>query len=927
MSLITILETLLIGPLKLVFEIIFVIANRMIGHPGLAIIVLSLIMNILVLPLYKRADAMQEESRDMEAKLRDGAAHIKKTFSGDERMMILQTYYRQNHYKPTDALNGSVSLLLEVPFFMAAYQFLSHLEILNGVSLGPITDLGAPDGLLVIGGVAINLLPILMTLVNVISSAIYLKGFPLKTKIQLYAMALFFLVFLYTSPSCLVFYWTLNNVFSLVKTIFYKLKNPQKVLRVLTCILGIGVLSFGLFIYDMPSLKRKLFLAGLGIVLLMPAVLSLVKGKVAAKAAAKQPVPNKKMFAWGTICLTILVGVLIPSAFIAASPQEYVDVTNFHNPLWYIVSALCLAAGTFLVWMNVFYWLASPKGKAIFHKVAWVLFGIMLMNYMFFGTDLGVISSSLQYESGMYFTPVQQLTNLVIVAAVGVILLVVGCKWEKIATTVLLTAAIALGGMSGLNVMTIKKSVDAVDQHQIAQDQGIPNFQLSQNGKNVIVLMLDRAMGQQVPYILNEMPQLREQFAGFTYYDNTISFGGYTNFGAPALLGGYEYTPVEMNKRSDELLVDKHNEAVRMMPVLFWENGYEVTVCDPIYPNYQWIPDLSVFDEYPGIDTYITKGRFDDVSKKEAAIQNTRRNFFCFSIMKTMPLILQTTLYNDGRYNQAVVETEEHAYGLQSQQSVSVGTGLDIDFMPSYNALSNYSNMTKVTEEEINTFLFISNDTTHEPMLLQTPDYVPSYHVDNTEFDAAHTDRFILDGKTMKVEDPEQMIHYHANLATLVQLGKWMDYLRANGVYDNTRIIIVADHGRALYQFDELVMDDGTDSLYDMEFYYPLLLVKDFNSTEFLTSSEFMTNADVPTLAVSGLLEDARNPFTGKLINNSEKTAHDQYVILSHDYDVAVNNGYTYLPAKWASVRDNLWEKENWTLFDGEHVLAEHEEP
>ncbi|MDO4420371.1 MAG: YidC/Oxa1 family membrane protein insertase, partial [Ruminococcus sp.] len=165
-------------------------------------------MNILVLPLYKRADAMQEEARDIENKLHKGVAHIKQVFSGDEKMMILQTYYRQNNYRPTDALKGSVSLLLEIPFFMAAYQFLSNLEILKGASLGPIKDLGAPDGLLVIGGLAINILPILMTLINVISSAIYLKGFPLKTKIQLYGMALFFLVFLYTSPSGLVFYWT-----------------------------------------------------------------------------------------------------------------------------------------------------------------------------------------------------------------------------------------------------------------------------------------------------------------------------------------------------------------------------------------------------------------------------------------------------------------------------------------------------------------------------------------------------------------------------------------------------------------------------------------------------------------------------------------------------------------------------------------------
>jgi YidC/Oxa1 family membrane protein insertase len=239
MSFLNILDTLLLGPLKLVFEIIYVVANRFLNHPGLSIIVLSLIMNILVLPLYRRADAMQEQARDIDAKLRDGVAHIKKTFSGDERMMILQTYYRQNHYKPTDALNGSVSLLLEVPFFMAAYQFLSNLKMLDGVSLGPIADLAAPDGLITIGALSINLLPILMTAVNVVSSAIYLKGFPLKTKIQLYGMAAFFLVFLYTSPSGLVFYWTLNNVFSLVKTIFYKLKNPKKVLTILISAVGV----------------------------------------------------------------------------------------------------------------------------------------------------------------------------------------------------------------------------------------------------------------------------------------------------------------------------------------------------------------------------------------------------------------------------------------------------------------------------------------------------------------------------------------------------------------------------------------------------------------------------------------------------------------------------------------------------------------
>ena len=47
-------------------------------------------------------------------------------------------------------------------------------------------------------------------------------------------MAGLFLVLLYDSPSGLVFYWTLNNLFSLVKNIFYKLKNPKLVLSILS---------------------------------------------------------------------------------------------------------------------------------------------------------------------------------------------------------------------------------------------------------------------------------------------------------------------------------------------------------------------------------------------------------------------------------------------------------------------------------------------------------------------------------------------------------------------------------------------------------------------------------------------------------------------------------------------------------------------
>lgn len=930
MSFFTILETLLIGPLKLVFEIIFTVANRVTGHPGLAIIVLSLIMNILVLPLYKRADAMQEENRDIEAKLQRGVSHIKKCFSGDEQMMILQTYYRQNHYKPTDALKGSISLLLEIPFFMAAYQFLSSLDILTGVSFGPIKDLSAPDGLLVIGSVAINLLPIIMTAVNLISSALYLKGYPLKSKIQLYGMALFFLVFLYTSPSCLVFYWTLNNVFSLVKTVFYKLKNPQKVLGIFTPVAGLVILIFGAFIYETDSIYRRSFLILVGLMLQIPILQPLLKGKIAI--SSEKSSPNRKLFLLGAVFLTVLTGMLIPSTFIAASPQEYVDVSYFHNPVWYIVSALCLAAGAFLIWMNVFYWLANAKGKVFFDKLVWILCGVMLVNYMFFGTDLGIISSNLQYETGMDFSAKEKLINLLILAVIALVMYVCVNRWNRAAATVLLTAIVALGGMSVINVVTIVNSVNAITIEGESGmpsegDSKTPSFQLSKNGKNVVVLMLDRGMGEYIPYLFNEKPELKEQFDGFTYYSNTISYGLKTNFGSPALLGGYEYTPVELNKRSSESLMSKHNEALKVMPVLFAENGYKVTVCDPVYANYQWIPDLSIFDEYPEIKAYNTKGKFSDSTQKQLAIETNYRNFFCFSIMKSMPIFLQQFIYDGGRYNQTETASDELAYLSQTAESVSKATGVSSAFMESYNVLVNLPYMTRITEEETGTFLYMTNDTTHEPILLQEPDYTPAQIVDNTEYDAANSERFTVDGKTLKVNSPLQMSHYQSNMAALIQLGKWFDYLRENDVYDNTKIIIVSDHGQGLNQLDELVMDINDESKLDASYFFPLLLVKDFDSDGFTVSDEFMTNADVPTLALKDIIEDPKNPFTGKAINSDEKSAHDQYMIVSWDWEVEENNGNAFLPAQWASVKDDIWDKENWTFYTESTVLTEHAFP
>ena len=907
MSFFTALYTLLIGPLELFFEILYSQVNRILQNPGLSIVFLSLVMNFLVLPLYKRADAMQEEERETDQRLSPTVKHIKKAFSGDERFMILQTFYRENHYKPTDALKGSVSLLLEIPFFMAAYNFLSGLPILHGASFGPIQNLGVPDGLLVIGGVAINVLPVLMTAINLVSSAIYTKGSSFKSKLQLYVMAGLFLILLYDSPSGLVFYWTLNNLFSLFKNIFMKLKNPRKIFGWLASAVGVAGAAWLFVQHPGMSQQRKLLVVLAGVLCQVPAVSYYVGLRRTAEPAPLSQKNRRTFWACG-VFLTVLAGMLIPAGVINASPEEFLNTVTHESPLLLILHSTLTAAGFFLVWFGIFYLLANDSGKKWMSYGMSALCVIAVVDFMFFGKDYGNMSADLIFDT----VPVaaQQMLNLLVLAAAAAGMWLLWKKKQEIIRFAALTAALAAAVMSVMNMTNIH-AVAAQKTEQLQQlPADRPVIPLSRDGRNVIVLMLDRGVGGFVPFLMNEKPELQEQFAGFTYYPNTISYGGCTNFGAPGLFGGYEYIPEEMNRRDTESLESKHNEALSVMPVSFLNQGFEVTVFDPPCAGYDWIPDVSIYDDYPGIHASNSMGAFrssflkQDLNAQKQAQRS--RNFFCYSAFKMAPVAVQPYLYDGGQYNDLSVMNG------QTVDSISRSRGFMPAFMRAYAVLENLENMTEIREGGKDTFLMMTNDTTHEPALLQEPEYVPAEFVDNTDYDAAHQDRFHLENDDAVIENVKQMTHYHANMAAFLKVGQWLDYLREQDVYDNTRIIIVSDHGWDLGQMFNVV---GHKYAHDMTSYHPILMVKDFGSTEYTVDSTFMTNADTVLLAMEGVVEDLHNPFTGKLLEDTQKQAESQHLIGTDGWDVAKNNGNTFLPDDWFSVHDNVFDPDNWAFI------------
>ena len=871
------LYALAIGPIEQVFKIIFSILNKYIRVPGVCILLLSLVFSLIVLPLYMRADKIQEEAKDDEERLGPTIKHIKQYFKGDERFMILQTFYRQNGYSPLGVLRSSVSLLLQVPFFLAAYRMLHDNMYLIGKSFGPIKDLGSPDALLNIGGAAINVLPFVMTAINLISAAVYADKMPAKAKIQLGVMAFLFLALLYNSPSGMVIYWTCNNIFSLVKNIIVKAASSKKKAA--------------------PAAKTE---------------------KNGKDKSGKAGASYKGVFIFSAITCAVYTGFYMPMVMISSAAEEFVNLYTMENPMFDVLFALAKGFGLFLVWPSIFYAMATPKGKKIMSYVMFMLATTAVLNSKLFSNDFGDLSNFLKYKTNHDFTAKAILLSLAVTFAGCVVCFLIVRFGKQAASVIALSAALVF---AVLGIADIGK-VNAGYRDSLKSETSKAEMTLSKNGKNVVVIMCDRAVGPLLPYIFNEKPELKKTYDGFVYYHNTVSLAAHTNAGIPGIIGGYEYSPAEMNKRTDKLISEKLDEAHRVMPEIFKQNGFDSTIINPSYAGYKWYPDLSIFSGMDTVKAYSTKFAYlpEDLRNgySEEHTECFRYNLFAYSLYKSAPVLFQEALYDDGNYNETrIIDPSRLVDQKRSGNSKSQGHAQP--FIWDYYTMKAMNEMTRVEDDGGNHYIYFGTHLTHDTQFLKEPSYEPADVVDNSKFDRSPQgqSRFLLKGQMMWVRDAMDYRHYQCNVANYQIIGEWLEYLKANGCYDNTRIIIVSDHGFHLENFPDLIQYDIGMKL-DGEAYTPILLVKDFGSRgEIKTSEEFMTNADTPYLALKDIVKDPVNPFTGNKITDQGKL--DGAVIYRSDHWNPWNNtGEIYAPGDWIIVKDNIWEKSNWN-YQGTH--------
>ncbi len=889
---------LVLYPLTQIIELTFSFCYKLFHNTGLSLFGVSFTVSMLTLPLYIVAEHWQEVERNKQLQMKPKVDRIKRAFKGTEQYMILSTYYKQSHYHPIMALRSAFGLLIQIPFFTAAYNCLSNMAALQGRSFWIFKDLGAPDALFSIGSFNINILPILMTAINVAAAAVYLRGLPIREKIQTYGLAAIFLVLLYDRPAGLVIYWTMNQIFSLVKNIFYRLKNPVKVLYIIMCS-AITVLIVWMFASHALKLKRAVLLTLVfSLIYFVPFLVKFCNYIIDNNL--KKLRDNFKfrlsVFVISASGLSILLGLVIPSMLIGSSPMEFSGIDSYGSPMFFVWNTFIQSIGLCILWPSLIYFLFKERIQTLLSFSFFGLFILSLINAFLFAENYGTLSTMLVFnEITTVDSPVSRiLINLIVIAVTSLLLLFIfKIKKTNFITYSSAILAFSLVVLSGIKINTIKTDYKRFEEVSKTKDSTIgtikPIFHFSKTGKNVLLIFLDRAQNRFIEPMFEEFPEFKQSFTGFTLYKNIVSFNSHTLMGSPGCYGGYEYTPAEMIKRPDETLAKKHNEAVTLLPRIMTEQAenYTAMITEPSWSNYSWISDLSIFDSYPKIQSHLTAGIYTSKwfkQHKELAQFNVtsdtlKRNILWYGLFRLSPLALRPAFYNQGSY----WDTNKKNEDLE-------------DYLNWYSVLDYLPELSDLNAPSENSYISIVNETTHKSIMLQQPDFVPVVNVTN-----------IGNGKY------DNNPSYNSMAGAMKKVSEYMAFLKENVIYDNTKIIIYSDHGCESFE-EEFNWDEKFESIKPGR-YHPLLMVKDFNQTGALkTNYDFMTNADVPTLTFEGIVKDPKNPYTGLSIDSHQKK-DGALVCLSNKFmphHFSSKNIFTVEPDSWYLVKDNIFDSKNW---------------
>jgi len=212
------------------FHLLAVI-HMLIPSWGLAVMAMSLAVNILMMPLSRIADRFQQQVNETEARLAPELQRIKKNHKGEVQAAKILALYKTERVHPLYSLKSLMGVAVVIPVFIGAFDMLAENIHLLHTGFLWISDLSRPDDFfrlpftLPFFGNELNLLPFLMTGLSLVASSLHnplaLNAELRKKQVRnMILLAVAFFVLFYTFPAGMVLYWTTNNLISVIKSLW-----------------------------------------------------------------------------------------------------------------------------------------------------------------------------------------------------------------------------------------------------------------------------------------------------------------------------------------------------------------------------------------------------------------------------------------------------------------------------------------------------------------------------------------------------------------------------------------------------------------------------------------------------------------------------------------------------------------------------------
>ena len=196
----------------------------LIPNYGVAILMLTVLVRIVLSPLTWKGQVSMHKMQLLGPKL----SELRKKL-GDDKQKMAQEQMRLFRSYGVHPMSGCWPMLLQMPVFLALFGTLSNaVELRHALFIpGWVTDLSQPDTvanlpafLPLIGGMPVNILPIIMVTVSFISQRSQPKPVDPQAQQQqkmMKWMPLFFAFILYRFASGLVLYWTASTSIGLLE--------------------------------------------------------------------------------------------------------------------------------------------------------------------------------------------------------------------------------------------------------------------------------------------------------------------------------------------------------------------------------------------------------------------------------------------------------------------------------------------------------------------------------------------------------------------------------------------------------------------------------------------------------------------------------------------------------------------------------------